>query len=158
MLSVAVASDVRRVMQCHVFGFMEKVYKQKEGGSIGSQLTGIVAKVRMILWLRRFLEICFTVLLSTAFVDDSVYAIKVVDPGVRYSVEMNMLQFSEEWKQEDEDLCDDVRIARVLVSIANSLEEDIQMTYNSPSMNSNGCMLVLDLQLWCDDGQVLFSF
>ena len=69
-----------------------------------------------------------------------------------------MLQFSEEWKQEDEDLCDDVRMARFLVSIANSLEEDIQMTYNTPSMNSNGCMLVLDLQLWCDDGQVLFSF
>ena len=88
----------------------------------------------------------------------SVFAIKVVDPEVRYSVEMNMLQFSEEWKQEDEDLCDDVRMARFLVSIANSLEEDIQMTYNTPSMNSNGCMLVLDLQLWCDDGQVLFSF
>ena len=69
-----------------------------------------------------------------------------------------MLQFSEEWKQEDEDLCDDVRMARFLVSIANSLEEDIQMTYNTPSMNSNGCMPVLDLQLWCDGGQVLFSF
>ena len=114
MLSVAVASDVRRVMQCHVFGFMEKVYKQKEGGSIGSQLTGIVAKVRMILWIRRInskcLEIGLTVFLSTVFVDDSVFSIKVVDLGIRYCVKMTMLQFSEEWKQEDENLCDDVRM------------------------------------------------
>ena len=110
MLAVAVASDVRRVMQCHVFGFMEKVYKQKEGGFIGSQLTGIVAKVRMILWIRRInskcLEIGLTVFLSTVFVDDSVFSI-IVDPGIRYCVEMNILQFSEKWKQEDEDLCDD---------------------------------------------------
>ena len=36
MLAVAVASDVRRMLQCHVFGLMEKVYKQKAGGSISS--------------------------------------------------------------------------------------------------------------------------
>ena len=32
------------------------------------------------------------------------------------------------------------------------------MTYDTPSLNSNGCMPVLDLQLWCDGSQVLFSF
>ena len=55
-------------------------------------------------------------------------------------------------------MCDDLRIARVLFPIANTLEDDIQMTFNCPSMNSNGCMPVLDLQLWCEGGQILFSF
>ena len=162
MLAVAVAWDVKRVMKCHVFGFRKKVYKQLEGGSIGSELTGIVAKVRMILWVRKINAKCLAlglrVLLSAVFVDDSVFAVKMIEKGMRYSVEQDTLQFSEEWKEEDETVCSDVRTARVLVAVANCLEDDIQMTFDTPSMNSNGCMPVLDLQLWCEGGQVFFSF
>ena len=68
------------------------------------------------------------------------------------------LQFREEWYDEDEGVCDDERTAKVLVTLANDLEDDIQMTWDTPSRNSNGKMPILDLQLWCEDGKVFFTF
>ena len=138
MLAVAVAWDVQRVMQCHVFGFMGKAYRQLEGGSIGIELTGIVSKVRMVLWVRRINNKCMAiglkVFLSSVFVDDSVFAVKRIQKGIRYSPELDSLQFSKDWEEEDEDVCDDLRTARVLVAVANTLEYDIQMTFDCPSM------------------------
>ena len=54
----------------------------------------------------------------------------------------------------------DVITARLLVSIANSIENesDIQMTYDTPSQNSSKMMPVLDLQVWCEENKLLFKF
>ena len=48
----------------------------------------------------------------------------------------------------------------MVVDIANNLqnESDIQMTFDTPSQNSNGMMPVLDLQIWSEDDQVRFMF
>ena len=32
------------------------------------------------------------------------------------------------------------------------------MTYDTPSLNDSGMMPVLDLQVWCEDYEVLFRF
>ena len=53
-------------------------YMQKEGGSIGSQLTCTVSKVRMIFWARemrtRCLRLGLRLLLDGVYVDDTFYA------------------------------------------------------------------------------------
>ena len=68
------------------------------------------------------------------------------------------MQYSEQWAEEDDSVNDDVCTAKVMVAIANCLEEDIQMTFDTPSMNSNGRMPFLDLQLWCENEQVFSHF
>ena len=46
------------------------------------------------------------------------------------------------------------------MQIANSLEneDDIQMTYDTPSKNVSKMMPVLDLQIWCENDRVMFKF
>ena len=62
--------------------------------------------------------------------------------------------------ENDACLSRDVVAARLVISIANSLpeESDIQMTYDTPSMNSCGMLPVLDLQMWCENNAVLFTY
>ena len=42
----------------------------------------------------------------------------------------------------------DLRTARMMVQIANTLESSIQFTMDCPSMNTNKRMAVLDLEMW----------
>ena len=51
-------------------------------------------------------------------------------------------------------------MSELIVSIANSLEEeqDIQMTYDRPSRNGSRMMPVLDLQVWCQNDLIKFLF
>ena len=62
MLALAVAKDVECVMKKHVYKFAGEVYNQNEGGSIGNELTGVVAKTRMIFLLRRRLQLIWTLI------------------------------------------------------------------------------------------------
>ena len=60
----------------------------------------------------------------------------------------------------DESVEQDVVTARLMVSIANSLENesDIQMTFDTPSQNVSGMMPVLDLQVWSSNDDLFFKF
>ena len=62
--------------------------------------------------------------------------------------------------EEEVDDAKDLISARLLSLISNSLEgeEDIRMTYDTPSLNTSGRMPVLDLQVWVDSDFVYFSF
>ena len=50
MMSLAIKSGVRVVMESHVYKFNGKTYQQSQGGAIGLELTGAVARVYMIWW------------------------------------------------------------------------------------------------------------
>ena len=82
------------------------------------------------------------------------------DPGSGYTFSDNTLVWSNEKESQDRTVENDVRVAELIVSIANSLEEerDIQMTYDCPSRNELGMMLVLDLQVWCQNDFIKFLF
>ena len=45
-------------MKNHMYQFEGKTRIQKSGGSIGLALTGIVARIRMNLWVRKFKKLC----------------------------------------------------------------------------------------------------
>ena len=51
-----------------------------------------------------------------------------------------------------------VRTAKLLNVIANTLEGDIQLTYDVPSMHSDSKMPVLDLKIWCEENRVMYTF
>ena len=162
MLAVAVSKDVSNVMSSHLFRFGDDSYKQKEGGSIGSELTCIVAKVRMILWIRmmnsRCLEVGLVILASPVYVDDSLFAMQAVGKGLRLSEDERSLVFSQHSYDFDRDLPDDVVSGNLLVSIANGIEDDIIMSFDSPAKNGSGWMPILDLQIRVVDSKVEFMF
>ena len=53
MIALAVSEEVRFVMKNHLFKFREDLFKQNDGGSIGNELTGVVAKTRVIRFIRK---------------------------------------------------------------------------------------------------------
>ena len=73
---------------------------------------------------------------------------------------MDKLEIDISKAEEDADVAEDVVAARILSSVANSLdgESDISMTFDTPSMNGSGKMPVLDLQVWIECNLVYFSF
>ena len=42
--------------------------------------------------------------------------------------------------------------------IANSLDKELQFTFDVPSQNVNGKLLVLDLAMYIMDGKVMYTF
>ena len=50
------------------------------------------------------------------------------------------------------------RTAKALQSIAYNIDDFIQLTYDTPGINSNGQLPVFNLEVWIEDNQVLHSF
>ena len=149
MLSIAVQCDVTNVMKKHLFSFDGKQYVQKEGGSIGSELTCTVAKCRMILWMRAMNNKCanlgLNIIMSCVYVDDATF----VTRGLRRDD-------SNEYRNMELD----VETAEVYKEVANSLEDDISMTFEAPSISESGKLPILDLHVWVDSEKniILWNF
>ena len=54
LLALAISVDVEYLMQNNLFKFGDTLYKQTEEGMTGSELICVVAKTRMILFIRMF--------------------------------------------------------------------------------------------------------
>ena len=167
LLALAVGREVELVMRNHVFRFRGKVYKQEEGGAIGSELTCVVARTRMIMFMRdlrnKVAELeGIEMFLGKVYVDDTALVSTTIERGWRYAKCEGKMVWSQDWADEDFDVASDVRTAKVMVEVANSLDEDIQMTFDCPSLNDDGRMPVLDLKMWMDnkDGvkNIMYSF
>ena len=151
LMAVVVSSEVENVMKKHLFRFKDKTFRQNEGGSIGSELTGVLGTSRMIVFLRKLGLKCeslgIKLYFTKAFVDD--VSVGAKDPGKGYFLSDGELRWSAEKEWQDNNSNDDTRVAELIVQIANSLEneDDIQMTYDTPSKNVSKIMPVLDLQI-----------
>ena len=162
MLSLAVSKDVVNVMSSHSFRFGGEFYKQKEGGSIGSELTCVVSQCRMILWSRemrmRCLNLGLRLLLDAVYVDDTLYALKEPTIGLRLSENGLRLIVNDTAKNEDEGLSGDERAARLLCRVANEIDNDIRMTCDVPSRNDDKKIAVLDMKVGVKGDQLFFEF
>ena len=58
MLGEATACAIRTVMQHHYFTIGGEIFRQKDGGSIGLDLTTEIASIYMSLWDEDFLRKC----------------------------------------------------------------------------------------------------
>ena len=75
-------------MKNHLYTFDGKVYRQSTGGPIGVELTGILARIVMIWWDKKYLEklrnLDINLMLYKRYVDDQNSAVRALKPGVRY--------------------------------------------------------------------------
>ena len=177
LFAVALQKEVEYILFNHVYRFGEKILKQKEGGSIGSVLTCVLAKTRMIKNMRKLRErinqmkwvvkdekslrsgdvvikerqvVCKEIKLrvKTTYVDDLFMVSTRIEKGWRYIPGRRIMLWSKEAEEEDRGVESDRRTALVMKDIANDLDPDIKMKIDTPSMNDSGRLPVLDLEIW----------
>ena len=56
MISKAIGCMIQATMKMHDYKFDGKMYRQREGGAIGMDLTGVIADVYMCFWDREFVR------------------------------------------------------------------------------------------------------
>jgi len=161
-LALAVRTDVEHMMKNNLFKFNGTMYIQSEGGMIGSELICVLAKSRMILYVRllkrRAEVIGLRIVLAWVYVDDTFIIAKRIAAGCCVR-EDGSLAWSEVKAVEDFGVASDVITARVVSEVANLIEDDIEMTYDTPSNSSDGMMPVLDIKVWMDESsKVKFKF
>ena len=153
MLVEAVRIVLKTLLETHTYDFAGEIRKQKEGGAIGMELTGVVAQIFMTWWDKEFKrkleEVSMQLKLHQRYVDDTNLAGEQTEPGVRY---MNgAMAVTEESRDEDEGLPADERTMKVLQSIANSIHPSIRMTIDYPSKNAGGKVPMLDIKSWIEE-------
>ena len=79
------------------------------------------------------------------YVDDETEGLAALEPGVKF--EGGKLVIDEDKVEEDKAKADDLRTFEVLKDIGNSFFDCIQFTIDVPSLNENGRLPVLDLNL-----------
>ena len=119
-------------MKCfenHYYKFGNKVYKQSKGGSIGTELTGEVAKLYMLRWDQKFLrklkQLGIKQLLYKRYVDDILLLVGEIEPGTIYDQKSNKLAHDESKVERDQALDKEVRTMEIIVQIAESIDKDL---------------------------------
>ena len=144
-------------MRIHVYQFEGKAYVQKEGGSIGMAATGVIARLRMMRWARKFRELSkknrLELLVFKIYVDDENQVWRVFEKGRRWN--KDHMEWREEWELEDLEKgeADDKRMMREILAMANTIEKDIRLTADMPSTNPDQKLPVLDVKMWVEERQ-----
>ena len=131
-------------------------YVQREGGPIGLKLAGVVAKIRMIVWMKTFnrmlAENRITTFMNVIYVDDQSWAGRALRRGVRWDTCMSKMRWTKEWEDDDVVLGEksDKRTFRQLRRMGNTIESDIKMKEDTPSENEDGKLPVLDTKMWVE--------
>ena len=79
------------------------------------------------------------------------------NPGWWFCDKSKVMKFSRDLALSDTDSTS-IRTAKILNKIANTLEIDIQRTFDVPDNHSDGKMPVLDLKIWIKNNQVMYTF
>ena len=160
MVALAVAEGVKACMSHHVYCVGDKTFLQQEGGPIGLELTGAVSRSFMQRWDKLYLEKVrkakLTMMMYERYVDDSNQIAIVPPPGSKYNEERKKVEIDPQLK--DEDSPADERLAKILLSIANSIMECVKMEADWPSKNTDKKMPILDMKVWTDEtGMLLYQ-
>ena len=153
MLVEAVRVVLKTLLETHTYNFAGEVRRQREGGAIGMELTGVVAQIFMAWWDKEFKrklnEVDMRLKLHERYVDDTNLAGRQTEPGTRYN--NGMLMVTDEAKNEDEGVPADERTMKVLQTIANSVHQSIRMTIDYPSRHQDGKVPMLDVKKWIQE-------
>ena len=153
MLVEAVRVVLGRLLETHTYNFAGEIRRQKEGGAIGMELTGVVAQIFMVWWDRQLTtklqEVNIDVKLHERYVDDTNLVAQQTEVGARY--ENGTLTVTEQTRMEDEGIPNDERTMKLLQTIANSIHPSIRMTIDYPSKHTDRKVPMLNVKMWIDE-------
>ena len=105
----------------------------------------------MLQWDKTFLDILkvkgIKLDLYSRYVDDMVLVTRAIGKGWFWD-KSKKLKWSVEHYDQDKDVSDDEKTAKILSDIANFINTNIQTTTDLPSRNPSQRMPVLDLHMW----------
>ena len=155
---------IQATMKNHVYMLDDKVYHQSEGGPIGLQLTGAVARTFMLWWDKTFMEKlkeatknmdweCF---MYMRYVDDGNMVCTPFPIGCK--VEDGSIIVPDSSAEEDDMMQSppDRRTAEIIQCLANSICEFIQMEIDYPSAHESHHMPILDLEVAMVEDKIRF--
>ena len=148
MLTEALKIVLTVIMKNHIYNFNDVMRRQKEGGAIGMDITGELAKVFMVWWDKQVLQklrgLDMEPGLYKRYVDDVNLAIDQVEEGTTYE-DGTLVQ---NINGEDRDIEPDARTFDVVRSAGNEIHRSIQMTRDVPSNYTDRKVPILDLKCW----------
>ena len=160
MAGCVLRSACKLVMQNHFYSYDNVIRKQTKGGAIGNKLTEKLGRLLMKRHDKKYLKLLKKLDIREEvfdrYVDDELEGLAAVDPGVRF--EGGELVVDEDKIEEDQLVAADERTFRLLKDIGNSIFDCIQFTIDVPSLNENGKLPVLDVNLEVVDGKIEHGF
>ena len=141
------------ILQNHIYVFNNEIRKQVEGGPIGMDLTGVVAKIVMAWWDREMLKLLrennMRVHLYKRYVDDINISVDMLEPGTRYVD--GILQIKADYIETDIQIPGDERTLKEIKKIGETIHESIKLETDSPSQNTDKKLPILDLKVWIEN-------
>ena len=149
MWAEAIVYGVQLIMQNHVYKFDNQIKVQKDGGSIGVTLTGVLSEIKMLKWCHKFRNTCdnigIQIDLEDRFVDDITLILEETKPGLKLI--SGQLVHCEDKFKEDIEIKADKRTMDIVQLVANQIDENIKVTYDVPSNYSDGYVPILDVKV-----------
>ena len=127
---------IMRTMSLHDFVFDNKIYRQKEGGSIGLDLTGVVAYIYMGHWDNLLIK----------ELEDHNVSVKLYK---RYKDDINLIleNSNSEYKQGEKGEFEQTTM-NYIKSLADRIHRSIRVTGDIPSNYTDKRLPILDLKVW----------
>ena len=149
LLALAISAGVRLVM------VGDQCYLQTGGGSIGLELTGAVSRPFMARWDRIYLQKVkkagMKMEMYERYVDDSNQLSETAPPNTVYNVLTGKLAKDDNLNLNE---TPEERTVRVLLSIANSVQNGIIMDADYPGKNDDRKLPILDMKVWLNDDKL----
>ena len=160
LIALALSKSIKVIMKNHFYSIGGQIYRQKDGGCIGMDLTVELASIYMSLWDQHFLSLCkklgLKIDLYKRYVDDILVILDSLSIGWKFDKRKKTMVYNPEISSTEQE--PDSFTMNVLLDIANTLDQNIQLTGDCPSKNQSKRLPVLDLEIWVENDKVEFSF
>ena len=160
MVSLALKSLILASLKNHIFSFNGDIYHQTSGGAIGDRLVGVLGDIVGSLWSGDFLdklkESGITPKVKKLYVDDKTLVLKPVPCGARFR--NDRVEIIDEEVENDRSIPADLRTARILKEVGNSVCPFIKVSVDCPSNHSDGFLPILDLKTRIENNRVEYRF
>ena len=107
-------------------------------------------------FLDRLSKLGININLYKRYVDDITIVLKAIGPGWHYCSLEDRIKFDR-----DGPYCDlekDQRTMSILRDIGNSIDMNIQLTFDCPSLNTDHRLPILDIKVWMEDHKLRHTF
>lgn len=152
MITLMLIKAVEVLMRNHTYRFDGKMYKQRDGGPIGDELSQAVARLVMLWWDKKYIEKCercgVELLLFKRYVDDVNQVVIPPEPGVSY--EEGAMRVNEDQTREDEEGRKGKTAGKLCKSMADSINRMLEFEDDVCENHKDGKMPILDLKVWIE--------
>ena len=162
VIATVMQKSVLAIFKTHTYQFDSKYYLQKKGGPIGLRSTCCVARLVMMWWDEKFLEVVqksnMTLVDCARYMDDVRVWLHAVRLGWRWI--NGELLYRSSWRLEERQsgMTRLEKTTEILEGMMNSICSWLVLTMEHEEM-FNGVLPTLDLIIWVSSGnKVMFSF